>query len=187
MSSSSGYFTKCCRLKLDDVAFVESDGKRELTLTLDRRKNRPYRHPLMCPCTCHVQPKKGKAPLGVALCAYHTLESFLKSDPAYKLTQTGQLVGATMLQYVPQHTVNPMLKKLARACGDPHADHAGSHGMRRGMACDLALHGATLNEILVGGDWRSSAFRAYIESVKEDLASKALVQLCGECSDSDTE
>lgn len=178
-------FSEFFKVVLDDIAFVEEAGTNELRITVNGRKNRPYRHELRRPCSCEVKPQKGKVPLGKLLCVYHVLQLYLVKGPAYILSRDGRLEGATLLQDVAQRTVNPLLKQVARECGDPFADKAGSHGMRRGMACDMALHGATLSDILVGGDWRSSALRAYIESVKEDLAGKALVQLCGECSDSD--
>jgi hypothetical protein len=44
-----------------------------------------------------------------------------------------------------------------------------------------------LKDILRGGDWRSEAFRTYLESVREDLAGRAMIQLLGECSDSEDE
>ena len=71
--------------------------------------------------------------------------------------------------------------------GDVNAKDAGTHGFRRGYACDLALCGAKLKEILEAGDWRSAAFRAYLESIKDELASKAMMRLLGSCSDSEEE
>lgn len=152
---------------------------KDVCITVNGRKNRPCRHTLRRPCTCDVKPQKGQVPLGAILCVFHPLQKFLSKEPAYILTREGKLSSATLLQDVAQRLVNPALKQVARECGDPHADKAGSHGMRRGVACDMALHGATISEILVGGAWRSSARRAHIESVKEGLAGRALVQLCG--------
>ena len=77
------------------------------------------------------------------------------------------------------------MKEVAAKVGDVHAAVAASHGLRRGHACDLALAGATLAEILEKGDWRSLAFKAYLESIKDELASQALMKLFGEVSDSE--
>ena len=53
------------------------------------------------------------------------------------------------------------------------------------MACDLALEKHDLGAILYGGDWKSSAFRAYIRSVSEQLHSQALLKVLGDASDSE--
>ncbi len=47
----------------------------------------------------------------------------------------------------------------------------------------MAVAGAKLKEILEAGDWRSPAFQDYIESVKDQLLSKAVTQMVGEASD----
>ncbi len=57
------------------------------------------------------------------------------------------------------------------------------HGPRRGFASHLAPAGAKVEEILEAGDWRSPAFQDYIESVKDQLLSKAVTQMVGEPSD----
>ena len=49
---------------------------------------------------------------------------------------------------VDQSTLNKVLKDVAVAVGDVNALVAASHGFRRGFACDLALAGAQLVEIL---------------------------------------
>ena len=92
-----------------------------------------------------------------------------------------------LMAYIKQGIVNPKLKAVALAVGDPNYAVAGSHGMRRAYACELALHGARVRDILDAGDWRSQAFRDYLESIKEEVAAKGLLQVVGEYSDSDEE
>ena len=72
---------------------------------------------------------------------------------------------------------------VALVVGDPMAMSAATHGMRRGYACDLALAGAPLQRILEEGDWRSEAFRVYLESVKDQLHNRALMGILGDNSD----
>ncbi len=83
--------------------------------------------------------------------------------------------------------VNPALKRCAEIVGDPHFTKAGSHGMRPGFACDLALFGGTLEQILKAGDWRSKQFQEYIASVRDELVGHALMKMVGDVSDSDDE
>ena len=85
----------------------------------------------------------------------------------------------------PERDINPLIRRASHACGDPLWDRASSHGFRRGRACDFALEGGTLGQILLGGDWKSSAFRAYIHSVSEQLHSQALLHVLGNASDSE--
>ncbi len=59
------------------------------------------------------------------------------------------------------------LKAAATAIGDPTADRPSAHGFRRGFACDLAMEGDSLRDILEAGDWRSAAFRAYLADVEQ--------------------
>ena len=92
-----------------------------------------------------------------------------------------------MLSELPLSLVNSSLKKVAEKVGDVHCARAASHGFRRGAACDMARLGRPLSEILIGGDWRSSAFRTYLESVQDDLNSRSIVQLLGDVSASDNE
>lgn len=90
------------------------------------------------------------------------------------------------MSYVDQKKLNQLLKDVAAAVGDPQARHAASHGMRRGYACDLASAGASLRSILEEGDWRSEAFRVYLESIKDQLHNRALVGILGYNSDGDS-
>ena len=162
-------------------------GTQKLNITVDKRKNRKYRHTITRSCTCTARPKKGEVDLGVALCVVHVLYQYLQSDPFYALSKQSGSVDLRLMCDVDQSSLNKVLKDVAVAVGDVNALVAASHGFRRGFACDLALSGAQLSEILERGDWRSLAFKAYLDSIKDELASKAMMSMVGECSDSDEE
>ena len=85
-------------------------------------------------------------------CCTHNFEN-------WKLTCQGVLSGHILFQHVSPNTLNPWLKQVASAVGDPNFASAASHGFRRGAACDMVLSGSSLAEILSAGDWRSRAFR----------------------------
>ena len=162
-------------------------GTQKLHLTVDGRKNRRYRHTITRDCTCRTGPKKGEVTLGEALCAVHVLYQYLQSDPFCALSKESGSVDLRFMCDVEQSTLNKVLKDVAVAVGDVNALVAASHGFRRGLACDLALAGAQLVAILERGDWRSLAFKAYLDSIKDKLASQAMMNMVGECSDSDEE
>ena len=79
------------------------------------------------------------------------------------------------------------LKDVAYAAMDPMAPSAASHGMRRGYACHLALAGAPPQKILEDGDWRSEAFRGYLESIRDQLHNRALMGILGDNSDDEVD
>ena len=87
----------------------------------------------------------------------------------------------------PPAGLNRKLKAAATAIGDPTADRASAHGFRRGFACGLAMEGDSLKDILEAGDWRSAAFRRYLETVENELTSKAVLQVLRDGSDSEPE
>jgi hypothetical protein len=57
---------------------------------------------------------------------------------------------------------------LSRA-GFAHAAAATSHGFRRGTTQELLRRGGRLHEILASGDWKSSAFLAYLDRQEVDF------------------
>ena len=95
-----------------------------------------------------------------------------------------ELVTLTLMEGFSPAALNPTIKQAAKDTGDPHWEKATSHGFRRGMACDLALDKKDLGAILYGGDWKSAAFRAYIQSVSDQLHAQALLRVLGDASDS---
>ena len=169
-----------------DILFHGMDkplGEQKLELIMNRRKNRPHRHSLVRDCVCKFGGKKGEVKLGPKLCAVHRLWKFLNGDPVYMLARSTGSPQFLLMQSVNQSRLNRLLKDVALAVGDPMGLSAATHGMRRGYACDLALAGASLQQILEDGDWRSEAFRAYIASVKDQLHNRALVGILGDNSD----
>ena len=183
-------FSEYFRVRYCDISFSGMQleiGTQKLHMTVDRRKNRKVRHTLTRSCTCKSKRKKGEVLLGEKLCAVHALHKYLQSDPFHVLAAQSGSVDLRLMCDIDQATVNKLLKEVAAKVGDVHAAVAASHGLRRGHACDLALAGATLAEILEKGDWRSLAFKAYLESIKDELASQALMKLFGEVFDSEDE
>ncbi len=88
---------------------------------------------------------------------------------------------------VSRSSVNPTIKFVAEKVGDRHFARAASHGFRRGAACDMARAGHALADNLPGGDWKSRAFKVYLESIRGDLNSRSMVQLLGDHSESEAE
>ena len=103
----------------------------------------------------------------------------------YDLACTTKSPQFLLMQYVNTSKLNRLLKDVALAVGDPLATSAASHGMRRGYACDLALAGASLGEILEHTGWRSEAFRGYIENTRDQLHKPALVGMLGDDSENE--
>ena len=92
-----------------------------------------------------------------------------------------------MMSDIDQQKVIIVLKHVARLVGDDNHRLAATHGPRRGYTCDLALYGASLEEILERGDWRSPAFQEYLASIKDQLHSRQVMKMVGACSDSEVE
>lgn len=180
-------FFKIAYLDIKFKGMESPRGDQCLDLTVNRRKNRPYRHTLSRTCVCNAPTKKGQVSLGPKLCAVHRLHTFLQSDTLYDLASKTQSPQFILLQYIDSRKLNRLSKEVALAVGDPQAMAAGSHGMRRGYACDLALAGASLEQILEDGDWRSEAFRVYLESIRDQLHNRALVGMLGDQSDDEDE
>ena len=151
---------------------------------MNGRKNRRERHPITRYCTCGRH-KVGELE-GSKLCAVHVLHNYLSEDPLYVLYQSGRVADMEILSNVPQGRLNQILKTVATRV-DPHSAKAASHGFRRGAACDMAREKRPLPEILLGGDWKSQAFRTYLESVEDDLNARSIIGLLGDASDSEDE
>lgn len=123
------------------------------------------------------------------MCPVHNYGIFLERAPIGKLRiGSPQLVPATTLMTgISPGQVNPLLKQAAKATGDPNWEDAESHGPRRGAACDLAPDGGNLADILAAGDWESAAFKAYLESIQDDLAGDATPSLLADQSEEECE
>ena len=184
-------FSELFKLRVVDISVEGADeqlGEQKLRVWLDRRKNRPLRHDLWRPCTCKVSHEDGVS--GSVLCPVHNLLKLREHLPSYArmshLPPSGQ-ANLTLLDGFEPSSLNPLIRDAARATGDPLADRASSHGFRRGMACDLALERGKLGEILAAGDWRSAAFRVYLESISSEMHAQALLHVLGETSDSEND
>ena len=169
----------------DDVEFIDLGDPTKvpsLKLTFNSRKNRQYRHALTRECTCRRRHKDGTP--GALMCPVHAALKFRALSPAGQVARLGNSTRSLkFMSGIPAGPLNSNLKRAARETGDPHWDLAESHGMRRGAACDLAMDGKSLAEILQAGDWKSAAFRAYLKAIQGELAGQAMAQLLGEASD----
>ena len=167
---------------MKNLAHIKLDrplGEQSLELTVNRRKNRPYRHALSRNCVRCQKNKKGEVMLGPKLCAVPKLYEFLKKDSVNTLAAKTQSPEFTPMQYNDVSRLNRMMKEVALADGDPRAMSSETHGPRRGYACDLALAGASLSKILENGDWRSESFRAYLESIRDQSHNRGLKGILG--------
>ncbi len=183
-------FSEYFMIRYTDIHFDKMSevlGSQKVLITVDGRKNRDRRHTVSRDCTCVYRKQKGEVPLGAKLCPVHRLFEYLKSDTGYLLSRTSGSRELRLMSEVDQQRVNDVLREVAYAVDDPDARLAASHGPRRGYACDLALYGASLATILEKGDWRSQAFQAYLESIKDELHSRQVMRMVGDCSDSDGE
>ena len=183
-------YSEFFRIAYIDIKFFNMDrplGEQSLELTVNRRKNRPYRHALKRDCVCCQNKKKGEVQLGPKLCAVHRLYEFLKKDSVNTLAAKTQSPEFKLMQYIDVGKLNRMMKEVALAVGDPRAMSAETHGPRRGYACDLALAGASLSKILEEGDWRSESFRVYLESIRDQLHNRALMGILGDNSEDEGE
>ena len=55
------------------------------------------------------------------------------------------------------------MKRLLTFIGVEHPNSYGLKAFRRGCATDMALAGKPLYEILQAGEWKSAAFREYLD------------------------
>ena len=77
------------------------------------------------------------------------------------------------------------LEELAHKAGANEGAKVGTHALRRGMAQDIIDAGGSLAVLLRAGDWRSSAFLAYLREnqPQEAAVSQAVINV----SDSEPE
>ena len=61
------------------------------------------------------------------------------------------------------HSFINRMRQDASALQIQGADQLGSHAWRRVMAQDIVLAGGSLGTLLRAGQWRSSAFRVYLQ------------------------
>ena len=75
------------------------------------------------------------------------------------------------------------LKKCAEEAGVPNPEELGSHAIRRGRARDLLDAGASLADVMLAGEWRSSAVLFYLR--RHQLDEAAMAKLVLDNSDSE--
>ena len=120
-------------------------GESEVVLRLARRKNRTEETVITRECVCARSR---------SMCCVHVLGELTKSIP----TGSQLFAGYTGSQAL------AALRSRLRKIGVADADAYRLHDFRRGHAQDLATRGRSLSTILKAGDWRSSAFTAYLDT-----------------------
>jgi len=120
----------------------------EVCLRMLRRKNRPNGSgTLRRMCTCRGS---------VSTCIVHTLwDRFLA-----KLDE-----GAKPWAGISEGMAMARLRKILERLSVPDAAKYGTHDFRRGHAEDMRASGCTLAEILLAGQWKSAAFKNYLDEV----------------------
>ena len=114
-------------------------------VTLTKRKPINYPHVLERSCSCkHI----GKLLCGVC---------WLKERIAHATEK-----GINQLFKVSVSGFRQQLRTDAMAVGISEAHRLGSHALRRGMARDSIDHGGSFAILLRAGEWRSSAYVAYL-------------------------
>ena len=109
------------------------------------------------------------------MCAYHRL---------LELRQTVTDVNTNVFSTT-KTAFSAVIKELAIAVGVKDGHRVGTHAFRRGMAQDILDAGGSLAVLMRAGDWRSSAFLAYLrESQPQETA---VSQMVFNMSDSEVE
>ena len=126
----------------------------QLCIRLARRKNKPAGSMIIRQCVCeHL----------AELCPVHALWPWLAQHD----------VGEAPFSVLSSKALQTLRDRLTMlSVKDPHA--YGLHDFRRGHAQDMLERGAGLNAILQAGEWRSSAFAAYLKVA--DLEARAVLE-----------
>ena len=124
-------------------AFVDGGGR--IVVRLQRRKNRPEGSLLIRVCSCRDK-------LGPACCAKCRLQKRISETP----------LGTKLFSINAEQLISTM-KRLLTFIGVEHPNSYGLKAFRRGCATDMALAGKPLYEILQAGEWKSAAFREYLD------------------------
>ena len=147
-NSSEGTFLPKTR---HSAAFIDGGGR--IVVRLQRRKNRPEGSLLIRVCSCRDK-------LGPACCAKCRLQRRISQTP----------VGNRLFSISSEQLIKTM-KRLLTLIGIAHPLTYGLKAFRRGCATDMALEGKPLYEILQAGEWKSAAFREYLDRTElEPLA-----------------
>ena len=118
----------------------------KVVLRLARRKNRRQETQIVRECVC----AKSRS-----LCSVHMLRK----------TTHGVMPGDKLFAGLTEARALSMLRCRLHTIGVENSGNYKLHDFRRGHAQDLAIRGNPLSVILRAGDWRSSAFATYLDTV----------------------
>ena len=103
----------------------------------------------------------------------HLVSGFPSSLPYPLLMEVDLLTSTLGKAYPPPNytvrNINPVLKRVCEKIGLPNASRYSSHAFRRGAAQELKENGSQWPTIATLGDWRSLAFRGYVD-IATDIA-----------------
>ena len=124
-----------------------------LTLRLASRKNLPAGCILRRPCFCTLTKVAAHA-----LCPVHFFW-----PAARRRCQSGEL----LFPSITRRDVNDILREVLKKLELPYAERYSSHGFRRGAASELQSTGSQWSTVATIGDWRSLAFKGYVDLTNE--------------------
>ena len=75
--------------------------------------------------------------------------------------------GELLFPSIARRNVNNLLRAILKKLEPPHADRYSSHGFRRGAASELQSAGSQWSTVSTIGDWRSLAFKGYVDLANE--------------------
>ena len=142
------------------------DRHHNLVVKLKSRKNRPQGSILHRKCTCMDE----AGPRCCAPCRFSR-----RLNPA---SMQGR--GDRLFSIRPQQLLLKLRRHLT-LLGVPDANSYGLHAFRRGCAMDMAAAGAPLWQILAAGEWKSAAFRKYLD--EHEIESMAFAAFAADFSD----
>ena len=127
----------------------------EVCLKLAKRKNKRGGSLLVRRCSCTCDP---------GLCPVHALGPFFADYDG----------GCAPFEHFGSKGALRALRERLTKMGIANAGDYGLHDFRRGHAQDMLEKGAGLNTILQAGEWRSTAFTAYLKA--HDLEARAVLE-----------
>ena len=152
--------SECLPLQLAGEHSEVHIGTNDISLTLFRRKNCSGPTVIHRRCVCATE--------GRTLCAVCALKLWIDRFRGQHPAKLFRVSAKSFVKY---------MRRDAARCGLTGAALLGSHAWRRGMAQDIVNAGGSLATLLRAGQWRSSAFRVYLQqqALDEDAVAKLVI------------
>ena len=135
------------------VAVRGTPPSESLILRLASRKHLPAGCLLRPPCFCALAKVTAHA-----MCPVHFFWPEVR-----RRCRSGDLLIPTTTR----RNVNTILRAILKKLELPHAERYSSHGFRRGAASELHPTGPQWSTVATIGDWRSLAFKGYVDLANE--------------------